>query len=89
MTNGATQVATEVGRVAENPRRPVMRSQFATLVRGGSVTTHCPAATALPIREYQRDHRRQQLTSIATCVAPFDNSFHINRVLMFGPLGPP
>jgi hypothetical protein len=77
MTNGAVQVATEVGRVAENPRRPVMRSQLAILVRGGSVTTHCPAATALPTREYQRDHRRQQLTSIASCIAQLDISFHI------------
>jgi hypothetical protein len=47
MTNGAVQVATEVGRVAEEPRWPVMRSRLAILVTGGSVTTHCPAATAL------------------------------------------
>lgn len=38
MTDGVAQVAIEVGRVAENPRRPVMRFQLATLVRGGLVS---------------------------------------------------
>jgi hypothetical protein len=43
-----------------------MRSQLATLVRGSSVTAHCLAATALLIREYQGDHRRQDLISAAS-----------------------
>jgi len=42
-----------------------MRSQLATLVRGSSVTAHCLAATALLTREYQGDHRRQDLISAA------------------------
>jgi hypothetical protein len=43
-----------------------MRSQLATLVRGSSVTAHCLAATALLTREYQGDHRRQDLISAAS-----------------------
>jgi hypothetical protein len=54
-----------------------MRFQLATLVRGSSVTAHCPAAPAPPIREYQADYRRQSLTSGATCTTPLDISFHI------------
>jgi len=43
-----------------------MRSQLATLVRGSSVTAHCLAATAPLTREYQGDHRRQDLISAAS-----------------------
>jgi hypothetical protein len=71
------QVATEVGSIPREPSWTSMRSQLATLVRGSSVTAHCPAAPAPPIREYQADYRRQSLTSEATCTMPLDNSFHI------------
>lgn len=84
MSFGTTRTSGEVGRVTENPRGPAMRCQLATLVRGDSVTTHCHAATAQPIREYQRDHRRQQLTSSEFRAVPLDISFHISRVLKKG-----
>jgi hypothetical protein len=71
------QVATEVGSTRREPSCTSMRFQLATLVRGSSVTAHCPAAPAPPTREYQADHRRQSLTSGATCATPFDISFHI------------
>jgi transposase len=71
------QVATEVGSIRREPSRTSMRFQLATLVRGSSVTARCPAAPALPTREYQADYRRQSLTSEATCATPLDNSFHI------------
>jgi hypothetical protein len=46
-----------------------------------SVTAHCHAATALPTREYQRDHRRCFLTPATTSAAnPLDISFHISGV---------
>jgi len=42
------------------------------------VTAHCLAATALLTREYQGDHRRQDLISAATRANdPLDKSFHI------------
>jgi hypothetical protein len=83
MTPGVTaRAAAEVGRVAENPRWPVMRSQLATLVRGSSATTHCHAAPALLTREYQGDHRRCFLPSVATrALHPVDKYFHISRVM--------
>ena len=71
------QVATEVGSIRREPSCASMRFQLATLVRGGSVTAHCPAAPALPTREYQADYRRQSLTSGATCAMHLDISFHI------------
>jgi hypothetical protein len=71
------QVATEVGSIRREPSWASMRFQLATLVRGSSVTAHCPAAPALPTREYQADYRRQSLTSQATCATPLDFSFHI------------
>jgi hypothetical protein len=67
----------QVGSIRREPSRTSMRFQLATLVRGSSVTAHCPAAPALPTREYQADYRRQSLTSEATCATPLDNSFHI------------
>src|SRR5712691_5887211 len=43
-----------------------------------SVTAHCHAATALPTRAYQGDHRRYSLTPATTCAPlPFDKPFHI------------
>ena len=71
------QVATEVGSIRRESSPASMRPQLATLVRDSSVTAHCPAAPALPTREYQADHRRQSLTSGATCATPLDISFHI------------
>jgi len=54
-------VAAEEGSVCRVPSSPRLRFQLAPQVRGSSVTDHCPAATAWPIREYQRDHRRHSL----------------------------
>jgi hypothetical protein len=57
-----------------------MRPQLALLVGGSSVTAHCHAATARPTREYQGEHLRTSLPSVAICVArPLDKSFHIRR----------
>src|SRR5690242_16960354 len=77
MSPRLAQVASEVGSIRRESSRTSMRFQLATLVRGSSVTAHCPAAPALPIREYQADYRRQSLTSGATCAKPLDISFHI------------
>lgn len=77
MNHRLVQVATEVGSIRREPSCASMRFQLATLVRGSSVTAHCPAAPALPTREYQADYRRQSLTSGATCAVPLDIPFHI------------
>jgi hypothetical protein len=79
MTLGVlAQNAVEVGRVPENPRLLLCDPELALLVRGSSVTDHCPAATALPTREYQSDYRRLPLPSAASCATlPLDKSFHI------------
>jgi hypothetical protein len=73
-----TQIAVGPGSMRREPSCPLCDNQLATLVRGGSVTTHCHAATALLTREYQGDYRRQSLNPVATCVSPIDKSFHIS-----------
>ncbi len=69
------------GRGWQHPPRILdrsMRFQLAPLVRGSSVTAHCPAATAWLTREYQGDYRRQSLTSTAAGARyPLDIPFHI------------
>ncbi len=60
------QIAVEVDRRSENPRPELCDRELALVVRGSSVTAHCHAATALPTREYQRDHRRYTLTPTTT-----------------------
>ena len=77
MSPRLAQVATEVGSIRREPSWTSMRFRLATLVRGSSVTAHCPAAPAPLTREYQADYRRQSLTSGATCAKPLDISFHI------------
>ena len=63
MIHGMLRVGAEAGSSAENPREHYAIPELARLVRGSSVTAHCHAATAQPIREYQGDHRRTSLTS--------------------------
>jgi hypothetical protein len=58
-----------------------MRFQFAILVGGSSVTTHCYAAMAQLTREYQSDYRRLPLTLVATCGPPLDMNVHISSAL--------
>jgi hypothetical protein len=81
MNHRAAAGGTEVDSVPRESSAPAMRFQLAPLVRGSSVTAHCHAATALPTRGYQRDHRRPSLTSASPVAAPLDKSFHISRVL--------
>jgi hypothetical protein len=79
MNHGVAPGGTEEDSVLRESSTPVMRSQLANLVRGSSVTAHCHAATALPTRGYQRDHRRPSLTSASPVATPLDKSFHISR----------
>jgi hypothetical protein len=71
MTNGASLIGAEVGRVAENPRShlAIVNSRYQS--EATSVTAHCHAAPASRLtREYQGDHRRQILTSTSISAAP-------------------
>ena len=80
MTNPVSLGAVEVGSSCREPSTLLCDNQLATLVRGGSVTTHCLAAPALPTRGYQGDYRRRSLTSAAPGTSPFDKFLHISRL---------
>ena len=73
--------AAEVGSSCREPSTLLCDNQLAILVRGGSVTTHCLAAPALPTRGYQGDYRRRSLTSAAPRTSPLEKSLHISRAL--------
>ena len=86
ITGARAASAVEVDIEGREPSIALCGDQPALLVRGSSATNHCHAAPALLTREYQGDHRRCFLPSVATrALHPLDKHFHISRVLMFGP----